>query len=149
MIINCQKCNKKFKVDDDLIPPQGRLLKCGNCGNSWFYENNKEKIDNINVFNKTVNDNVENKIKLKANLSKKVQISSKKNKKENFLKHFFNYFIVILILFISILLIVDTFKIQISFFLPGIIPLLDSLYATIYDLQLFIIDLLNWFLLEA
>ena len=143
MIINCQKCNKKFKVDDDLIPPQGRLLKCGNCGNSWFYENNKEKIDDINVFNKTVNDNVENKIKLKANLSKKVQISSKKNKKENFLKHFFNYFIVILILFISILLIVDTFKIQISFFLPGIIPLLDSLYATIYDLQLFIIDLLN------
>ena len=143
MIINCQKCNKKFKVDDDLIPPQGRLLKCGNCGNSWFYENNKEKIDDINVFNKTVNDNVENKIKLKANLSKKVQISSKNNKKENFLKHFFNYFIVILILFISILLIVDTFKIQISFFLPGIIPLLDSLYATINDLQLFIIDLLN------
>ena len=143
MIINCQKCNKKFKVDDDLMPPQGRLLKCGNCGNSWFYENNKEKIDDINVFNKTVNDNVENKIKLKTNLSKKVQISSKKNKKENFLKHFFNYFIVILILFISILLIVDTFKIQISFFLPGIIPLLDSLYATIYDLQLFIIDLLN------
>ena len=143
MIINCQKCNKKFKVDDNLIPPQGRLLKCGNCGNSWFYENNKEKFDDINVFNKTVNDNVENEIKLKANLSKKVQISSKKNKKENFLKHFFNYFIVILILFISILLIVDTFKIQISFFLPGIIPLLDSLYATIYDLQLFIIDLLN------
>ena len=143
MIINCQKCNKKFKVDDDLIPPQGRLLKCGNCGNSWFYENNKEKIDDINVFNKTVNDNVENKIKLKANLSKKVQISSKKNKKENFLKHFFNYFIVILILFISILLIVDTFKMEISFVLPGIIPLLDNLYATVYDLQLFITDLIN------
>ena len=48
MIINCQKCNKKFKVDDDLIPAQGRLLKCGNCGNSWFYENNKEKPKDLN-----------------------------------------------------------------------------------------------------
>tara|TARA_B100001250_G_scaffold306337_1_gene268236 strand:- start:588 stop:1019 length:432 start_codon:yes stop_codon:yes gene_type:complete len=143
MIINCQKCNKNFKVDDDLIPPQGRLLKCGNCGNSWFYENNKEKIKDINIFNKTDVYNVEKEINLKANLNKKIKSSSTKNKRENFLKNFFNYFIVILILFISILLIVDTFKIQISFVLPGIIPLLDNLYATIYDLKLFIIDLFN------
>ena len=143
MIINCQKCNKKFKVDDDLIPAQGRLLKCGNCGNSWFYENNKEKPKDINIFNETDNYNVEKKINPKANLSKKNQTISKKNKKGNFLKHFFNYFIVILILFISILLIVDTFKMEISFVLPGIIPLLDNLYTTIYDLQLFITDLIN------
>ncbi len=143
MIINCQKCNKKFKVDDDLIPAQGRLLKCGNCGNSWFYENIKEKPKDINIFNKTDIYNVEKEINPKANLSKKNQTISKKIKKGNFLKHFFNYFIVILILFISILLIVDTFKMEISFVLPGIIPLLDNLYATIYDLQLFITDLIN------
>ena len=143
MIINCQKCNKNFKVDDDLIPPQGRLLKCGNCGNSWFYENNKEKIKDINIFNKTDVYNVEKEINFKSNLNKKIKSSSTKNKKENFLKNFFNYFIVILILFISILLIVDTFKIQISFVLPGIIPLLDNLYATIYDLKLFIINFFN------
>ena len=143
MIINCQKCNKKFKVDDDLIPAQGRLLKCGNCGNSWFYENNKKKTKDINIFNKTDIYNVEKEITPKANLSKKNKTISKKNKKGNFLKHFFNYFIVILILFISILLIVDTFKMEISFVLPGIIPLLDNLYATIYDLKLFITDLIN------
>ena len=143
MIINCHKCNKKFKVDDDLIPSQGRLLKCGNCGNSWFFKNNKEKFDDINLFNKTSDDRIANEIKIKANLSKKNQTISKKNKKKNFLKHFFNYFIVILILFISILLIVDTFKMEISLVLPGIIPLLDNLYATIYDLNLFIVDLFN------
>ena len=143
MIINCQKCNKKFKVDDDLIPPQGRLLKCGICGNSWFYENNKEKPKDINILNKTDIDNVKKEINPKKNLSKKNQTISQKNKKGNFLKHFFNYFIVILILFISILLIIDTFKMEISFVLPGIIPLLDNLYATIYDLQLFITDLIN------
>ena len=33
MIINCIKCNKKFNVDNNLIPDQGRLLKCGKCGN--------------------------------------------------------------------------------------------------------------------
>ena len=143
MIINCQKCNKKFKVDDDLIPKEGRLLKCGNCGNSWFYENNKENFNDINIVKKDANESVENDVNINSNLDKKILSSSKKIKKENFLKHFFNYFIVILILFISILLLVDTFKIQISFVLPGLIPLLDNLYATIYDLQLFITDLIN------
>jgi len=143
MIINCHKCNKKFKVDDDLIPTEGRLLKCGNCGNSWFYENNNEKFTDINTTKEIINQTFENEIKIKENLVKEKQYSTKNKEKENFLKNFFNYFIVILILFISILLIVDTFKIQISLILPGIIPLLDNLYATIYDLQLFILDLFN------
>jgi len=130
MIINCDKCNKKFKVDDNLIPSNGRLLKCGNCNNSWFFNNNNEKYNDIN---KLINQNI-NKTK---------QSYSKKNKKESSLKYFFNYFIVILILFISIILVTDTFKDKISLILPGIIPLLDNLYATLQDLQLFIKDLFN------
>ena len=143
MIINCNKCNKKFKVNDNLIPSEGRLLKCGNCGNSWFFNKNNEGYKDINEINNPVNQNNKNEIKINKNINKIKQSTSSKNKQENSLKYFFNYFIVILILFISIILVVDTFKSQISLILPGIIPLLDNLYATLYDLQLFIKDLFN------
>ena len=143
MIINCNKCNKKFKVNDNLIPSEGRLLKCGNCGNSWFFIENNEEYKDINEINNPVNQNNKNEIKINKNINKIKQSTSSKKKQENTLKYFFNYFIVILILFISIILVVDTFKSQISLILPGIIPLLDNLYATLYDLQLFIKDLFN------
>ena len=110
MIINCNKCNKKFKVDDNLIPSEGRLLKCGNCGNSWFFNKNNEEYKDINEINNPVNQNNKNEIKINKNINKIKQSTSSKNKQENSLKYFFNYFIVILILFISIILIVDTFK---------------------------------------
>jgi len=143
MIINCDKCNKKFKVDDNLIPSKGRLLKCGNCDYSWFFYNNIEKYNNIKEINDSINQNIKNEIKISENINITKKSNSKKIKKGISLKYFFNYFIVILILFISIILVVDTFKVQISFILPGIIPLLDNLYATLYDLQLFIKDLFN------
>ena len=37
MIISCEKCLKKFEIDSDLIPKNGRLLKCGSCDFEWFY----------------------------------------------------------------------------------------------------------------
>ena len=143
MIINCDKCNKKFKIDDNLIPSKGRMLKCGNCDNLWFFSHNIEKYNDINKINKSINQNIKNETKINEIINIEKQSISKKNKKGNFLKYFFNHFIVILILFISIILVVDTFKNQISFILPGIIPLLDNLYATLHDLQLFIKDLFN------
>ena len=42
MIITCP-CGKKFNVDASLIPPEGRLLKCGPCGRKWHY-----KLENFN-----------------------------------------------------------------------------------------------------
>ena len=41
MIINCPCCKKKFEVDSNLIPDQGKLLKCGSCDQTWFYTPNK------------------------------------------------------------------------------------------------------------
>ena len=38
MIINCICGLKKFKVDDDEIPSEGRKLKCGACSQVWFYD---------------------------------------------------------------------------------------------------------------
>ena len=40
MIINCPYCEKKFEVDESLIPQNGRLLKCGSCDQTWFFNKN-------------------------------------------------------------------------------------------------------------
>ena len=37
MIIQCENCNKKFEIQDKLIPDDGRLLECGSCAHQWHY----------------------------------------------------------------------------------------------------------------
>ena len=37
MIIQCENCNKKFEIQDNLIPDEGRLLECGSCSHQWHY----------------------------------------------------------------------------------------------------------------
>jgi len=166
MIINCDNCNKKFSLNDSQIPLNGRLLECGYCKNRWFFkasdasskevinsdnniiktENNNKNEENLNIsINKDVSDknlssNDKDTSKNEINNSNKL----KKKKKNNYsLKNYLNNSLIILITFCAIIIIVDTFKIPISNFLPGIIPLLDNLYATITDLHLFLKDLLN------
>ena len=38
MIITCPSCKKKFNIDINLIPSEGRDLQCGSCEHIWFYE---------------------------------------------------------------------------------------------------------------
>ena len=46
MIISCPNCNKKFKIDQNIIPIGGRLLQCSNCKHKWHFKiEKKEKID--------------------------------------------------------------------------------------------------------
>ena len=161
MIIECLQCSKKFNISDNLIPDEGRLLKCGNCNNTWFYSK-KEKIKN--TVNNEKREIVENKklineeqkkqktikkekiykpkqIKIKKSISKElVSVNEDINDKEtNLLKKTF----VIIISLLAIILLVDTFKIQISSVFPEIIMTMDSLYIVINDLKLFIKDLLR------
>ena len=37
MIITCPNCNKQFKIDNSLIPDEGRDLQCGSCNKKWFF----------------------------------------------------------------------------------------------------------------
>ena len=42
MIITCPNCNKQFKIDNSLIPDEGRDLQCGSCESIWFYKPKNE-----------------------------------------------------------------------------------------------------------
>jgi len=68
MIITCNNCNKKFDIESNLIPDNGRLLQCASCNHKWFFK--KEITENtvrpfakdiqaedINVFDKNKSPN--------------------------------------------------------------------------------------------
>ena len=42
MIINCICGKKKFKLADELMPPEGSKVRCGSCSEVWFYHPNQE-----------------------------------------------------------------------------------------------------------
>ena len=45
MIISCPSCKKSFQIDDNLIPLEGRNLKCGSCDHVWFFKNEKKNLE--------------------------------------------------------------------------------------------------------
>ena len=157
MIVSCQNCNKKFNIEKKLIPEKGRLLQCSKCNHKWHYtiqnndnlsykiqkiSNNNEKKVSINpsslekkFYNQKINKNIK-KIKSEDRINKNIS-------KNTFLENIFRYLIIIFILFIAIILILDTFKTGISDYLPIINPLLDSLYFSFFDLISFIKDLFD------
>ena len=65
MIISCNNCNKKFNLDSNLIPENGRLLQCASCDHKWFFKKEVPedtispividiKNDNINTINTNI-----------------------------------------------------------------------------------------------
>ena len=165
MIITCPNCNKKFKIDNSLIPDEGRDLQCGSCNHIWLYkieeenskilklkeeinrndietkvdENNKEIIENKNPLTKIKTD-INNK-KKEINLEKqKVTILSKKS--ENTGNKFFSYLIVFIISFVALIIFLDTLKNPLINVFPGLEFILFNLFETLQDIKLFIIDLI-------
>ena len=163
MIIECPACSKKFNIDEKLIPNNGRLLKCGNCEHTWFFKKNETlKIDSENskiketenkseINIKQVGEPIKKTKKIRKKIQKKsltkestskelVSINKSSVSKENkIIKKIF----LIIISIIAFILILDTFKNQISNVFPGILKILDSLYLVINDLKLFIKDLVR------
>ncbi len=156
MIINCINCDKKFNVDQNLIPNDGRLLKCGKCGNEWFFKINDNR-KNIEIKNNNIEENQFNNENLIKSINPKINnenienektIDTKKenninNKNEISSKNILKFLIIFLITLIGVILLIDTFKLYIANFFPNIITILNSLYATLYDLLLFLKDLFN------
>ena len=157
MIITCPSCNKKFNVDASLIPQDGRTLQCGFCEHKWFFkkENTEEKIkvleknipapvieDNKNLSENIKKDIVDEKHQDTESLKSSKEERSEKVKKKNDI-NYFNILIVIIISFIALILILDTFKVQLSLIMPNIEIVLDNLYLSINDIKLFFLDLIK------
>ena len=145
MIISCEKCNKKFELSDELIPVDGRLLKCGSCSYEWHYVPNKT----IKLSKEVVEEDMPKN--LGKTTQKRTEKKDKKNKideNNNFLNEkkrigFLSIIIVVVISFIAILIIIDTFKLYIVSFVPNIDFYLSSLYESLKDLFLFFKDLIK------
>ena len=148
MIITCPSCEKKFEIDQKLIPSEGRMLQCGSCDHKWFFKiNTDEKIveEKINI---DTDNNSENYIdqsakSLEKSLKDKEEkiIPEKKNDKESI--NYLNIIIVVIISIAACILILDTFEKHLVSIFPNISFILDNLYQSIEDVKLFILDLVN------
>ena len=141
MIIDCSNCNKKFEIDHNLIPKEGRLLQCGNCNHKWFYKLEQINLTNEIELEKHDNDKSENPNEIKKNNSEyeDIKLPNKNGQKEINISYF-KYFLVGIISIISFIIILETFKEPLETIFPNIKLLLDNLYQSIHDLKLFIVD---------
>ena len=169
MIIECPNCNKKFNLDEKLIPRSGRNLKCSSCEHVWYHKFNV----NIDNNNRKISEDKNSKFDIKFSEIDKKDLEKKKNEsslnitkegisekkiedlkfvskhkkvndeKSSQIKIVFIYLVIIVISLLGLILLLDTFKYNLSNVFPGIIPLFNSFYETTMDLKLFFKDLIN------
>ena len=147
MIISCEKCNKKFELEDNLIPETGRLLQCGSCSYQWHYiPTNKitlvNEIDSTKS-SKNIKKNVKKIDKKKINVDKNILESSESILENKRGVGFFSYLLVIIISLVALLIIGDTFKPYLLTIVPNLDFYLSSLYESLIDIYLFFKDLLK------
>ena len=163
MIITCPNCNKQFRIDNSLIPDDGRDLQCGSCNHIWFYkiEQANDEVLKLNneIESKDIEVKVENKeekieekkkefekINTKGNIEKENILENQKkkalskNSNNNGIK-FFSYLIVFIISFVALIILLDTLKTPLINVFPGLEIILFNLFETLQDIKLFIIDL--------
>ena len=149
MIIVCPSCGKNFNVDEDLIPDKGRLLKCGSCNQTWFFNKNenieiKPSINKVfveeksNIKQKKIRKPVSN---FSTNIKKGSELVKYKPKYNFTFGKFLSYVIVSIITFVAIIIILDTFKDPLSNTFPNLELVLYNLFETLRDLILFAKDL--------
>ena len=140
MIIECPCKKKKFNIDINLIPAEGRNLQCGSCDRIWFYKKEelksepsqvnediaikeKEDSDKLNddkSKNQLIKQPVEENEKAKSKLSNinKTEDKSKEIKKTKNSK-FFSYLIVFIISLGALIILLDTLKTPLINIVPG------------------------------
>ena len=138
MLIDCENCNKKFEIEENLIPEEGRLLQCGSCNHKWFYK--KIDVEKPLKLKDDVVENFEFKEPSK-NINVKKEVPKKQINKKNV--NIFKIFLVFIISFSALILLLDTFKSQISLIYPNIENFLNNLYQSILDVTLFFKDLIK------
>ena len=165
MIITCPNCNKQFKIDNSLIPDEGRDLQCGSCNHIWFYNIQEKNNDVLELKQEIISEEIESKVENKENKIEekqqpeeiiKTEINNKKKEKnsekqkntttikktENKGSKFFSYLIVFIISFVALIILLDTLKTPLINVFPGLEIILFNLFETLQDIKLFIIDLI-------
>ena len=152
MIIQCENCNKKFEIQDNLIPDKGRLLECGSCAHQWHYTpiTKLELTDEVQIKDEPTEQLIIKKTKKKSKIIKKIyendaddeidltnKIITTKEKNISFI----NFLLVGIISFVAIVILVDTFKNQIAYVIPNISLYINELHEILRDIFLFIADL--------
>ena len=150
MIIECINCNKKFNVDADLIPKQGRAIQCGSCKHIWHFkiesslkeplilddENKQKNTSTEKNTTELIKDNEiykDNKIQENITIENNIKISK--------ISDFLSYLVVFLISFVALIILLDTLKSTLINVFPGLEIVLFDLFETLKDIKLFIIDL--------
>ena len=157
MIITCPNCNKQFKIDNSLIPDEGRDLQCGSCNHIWFYNIQEKDNEALKLKQEIISEDIETndkKPEVRKNLQKKIiepQIKNKTSKvipnkvkkleNENKGFKFFSYLIVFIISIVALIILLDTLKTPLINVFPGLEIFLFNLFETLQDIKLFIIDL--------
>ena len=161
MIISCPECGKRFNIDQNLIPEEGRLLQCSNCMHKWHFaikkneeiikepfkseevitenKNQEKKINPSQEFIPIEYETIEKELKKEQKVKKKEQKRKKKDKPIKLL----NMIIVIIISVAALIIFIDTFRIELSKYMPFLNPMFDSFYAIIADINSFIKDLIR------
>ena len=157
MIISCPACKKKFEIDANLIPIDGRNLQCGSCMNVWFYKLEKN-ISDLEIKNDTIDLNEDdNKIVIKEDEKKEISTTKNKhseNQKDKALVKYekktkislinlIGYFFVLILSFVALLIILDTFEPLLLKIFPNLELILFNFYETLLDIYLFIKDLIK------
>ena len=165
MIISCPECSKRFNIDQNLIPKDGRLLQCSNCMHKWHFiiKKNEEIIEESIKSEEVIIENKDQEIKINPSqefisiedetsekeVKKEQEVINKVKKKEHKRKKkerpikLINMIILIIISVAALIIIIDTFRIELSKFMPFLNPTLDSFYAIIADINSFIKDLIR------
>ena len=165
MIISCPNCKKQFKINNSLIPDEGRDLQCGSCNHVWFYKIEEINNEVLELNEEIISEDIEAKAEKKEEKlvekkqqqeiieteinNKKIVKKSEKQKKttvskntENKGSKFFSYLIVLIISFIALIILLDTLKTPLMNVFPGLEIILFNLFETLKDIKLFIIDLI-------
>ena len=148
MIIKCINCDKKFNVNSELIPDQGRTIQCGSCNHTWFFHKKDQLIlDNPVIKKDKESSKIQKKDKKKRIIEPKTnykgtEIIEYKSKSSFSLSNFLSYILVFIISFIAIIIVLDTFKTPLYNIFPKLEFLLFSFFETLKDIKLFVKDLI-------
>tara|TARA_B100000963_G_scaffold253506_1_gene222134 strand:- start:244 stop:729 length:486 start_codon:yes stop_codon:yes gene_type:complete len=160
MIITCPNCNKKFKIDNSLIPDEGRDLQCGSCNHIWLYIIEEKNNNALKLNEEIITKDIEIKKEIKEDKQKpqekiypeiinkkEFEVSEKQENKsvsktiEKKGSKFFSYIIVFIISFVALIILLNTLKTPLIIVFPGLEIILLNLFETLKDIKLFIIDL--------